>query len=83
MKTIKYIEVKRSAFLKDKKVLLDGKNILTNRTTVEDIVSRQDFPILFIGTDEKLDENGLNTMLDYFISTEEYEKCQELVELYK
>ena len=29
MKTIKYIEVKRSAFLKDKKVLLDGKNILT------------------------------------------------------
>ena len=29
MKSIKYIEVKRSAFLKDKKVLLDGKNILT------------------------------------------------------
>ena len=29
MKTIKYIEVKRSAFLKDKKVLLDGKNMLT------------------------------------------------------
>ena len=29
MKTIKYIEVKRSAFLKDKKVLLDGKNVLT------------------------------------------------------
>jgi len=29
MKTIKFIEVKRSAFLKDKKVLLDGKNILT------------------------------------------------------
>ena len=29
MKTIKFVEVKRSAFLKDKKVLLDGKNILT------------------------------------------------------
>ena len=29
MKTIKYIEVKKSAFLKDKKVLLNGKNILT------------------------------------------------------
>ena len=29
MKTIKYIEVKRTAFLKDKKVLLDGKNVLT------------------------------------------------------
>ena len=25
----KYIEVKRNAFLKDKKVLLDGKNMLT------------------------------------------------------
>ena len=29
MKTIKFVEVKRSAFLKDKKVLLNGKNILT------------------------------------------------------
>ena len=29
MKTIKHIEVKRTAFLKDKKVLLDGKNVLT------------------------------------------------------
>ena len=29
MKTIKFIEVKRNAFLKDKKVLLNGKNILT------------------------------------------------------
>ena len=63
--------------------IINSYYILTNRTTVEDIVSRQDFPILFIGPDEKLDENGLNTMLDYFISTEEYEKCQELVELYK
>ena len=63
--------------------IINSYYILTNRTTVEDIVSRQDFPILFIGPDEKLDENGLNTMLDYFISTEEYEKCQELVELMK
>ena len=29
MKTIKYIEVKRTAFLKDKKVLLEDKNLLT------------------------------------------------------
>ena len=26
---MKFVEVKRSAFLKDKKVLLDGKNVLT------------------------------------------------------
>ena len=63
--------------------IINSYYVLTGRATVEEIVSRQDFPILFIGPDEKLDENGLNTMLDYFISTEEYEKCQELVELMK
>ena len=59
--------------------IINSYYILTGRATVEDIVNRQEFPILFIGPDEELDENGLNTMLDYFISTEEYEKCQELV----
>ena len=63
--------------------IINSYYVLTGRATVEDIVSRQEFPILFIGPDEKIDENGLNTMLDYFISTEEYEKCQELVELMK
>ena len=63
--------------------IMNSYYVLTGRATVEDIISRQEFPILFIGPDEKLDENGLNTMLDYFISTEEYEKCQELVELMK
>ena len=63
--------------------IINSYYILTGRATVEDIISRQDFPILFIGPEEELDESGLNTMLDYFISTEEYEKCQELVELLK
>ena len=63
--------------------IINSYYVLTGRATVEDIVCRQDFPILFIGPEEELDENGLNTMLDYFISTEEYEKCQELVELMK
>ena len=63
--------------------IINSYYILTGRATVEDIENRQEFPILFIGPEEELDENGLNTMLDYFISTEEYEKCQELVELLK
>ena len=63
--------------------IINSYYILTGRATVEDIINRQEFPILFIGPEEKLDKNGLNTMLDYFISTEEYEKCQELVELLK
>ena len=29
MKTIKFIEVKKSAFLKEKRVVLEGKNVLT------------------------------------------------------
>ena len=29
MKTIKYIEVKKSALLKEKKAVLEGKNVLT------------------------------------------------------
>ena len=29
MKTIKYIEVKSTAFIRDKKVVLEGKNVLT------------------------------------------------------
>ena len=29
MKTLKFIEVKRTAFIKDKKVILEGKNVLT------------------------------------------------------
>ena len=63
--------------------IINSYYVLTGRATVEEIIDRQDFPILFIGPEEKLDESGLNTMLDYFISTEEYEKCQELVELFK
>ena len=73
--------------LKDEEMLddsiINSYYVLTGKATIEDIVKRQEFPILFIGPDEELDENNLNTMLDYFISTEEYEKCQELVELYK
>ena len=29
MKTIKFIEVKKSAFLKEKRIVLEGKNVLT------------------------------------------------------
>ena len=73
--------------LKDEEMLddsiINSYYVLTGRATVEDIVKRQEFPILFIGPDEELDESSLNDMLDYFISTEEYEKCSELIKLKK
>ena len=73
--------------LKDEEMLddsiINSYYVLTGKATIEDIVKRQEFPILFIGPDEELDESSLNDMLDYFISTEEYEKCSELIKLKK
>ena len=63
--------------------IINSYYVLTKRATVEDIVSRQEFPIFFINPGEELDEDSLNDMLDYFISTEEYEKCSELIKLKK
>ena len=73
--------------LKDEEMLdnsiLNSYYVLTGKATIEDVVKRQEFPMFFINPGEDLDKSSLNDMLDYFISTEEYEKCQELVELYK
>ena len=35
MKTLKFVEVKRTAFIKDTKALLDGKNLLTRITRLK------------------------------------------------
>ena len=63
--------------------ILNSYYVLTGKATVEDIVKRQEFPMFFINPGEELDESSLNDMLDYFISTEEYEKCSELIRLKK
>ena len=63
--------------------ILNSYYVLTGKATIEDIVKRHEFPMFFINPGEELDEDTLNDMLDYFISTEEYEKCQELVNLMK
>ena len=73
--------------LKDEEMLddsiINSYCVLTGKATIEDIVKRQEFPMFFINPGDELDEDTLNDMLDYFISTEEHEKCQELVELLK
>ena len=63
--------------------ILNSYYVLTGKATVENIIKRQEFPMFFINPDEELDEDSLNDMLDYFISTEEYEKCSELIKLKK
>ena len=73
--------------LKDEEMLddsiINSYYVLTGKATIEDIVERQEFPMFFINPEDELGKDTLNDMLDYFISTEEYEKCQELVELLK
>ena len=73
--------------LKDEEMLndsiLNSYYVLTGKATVENIIKRQEFPMFFINPGEELDEDSLNDMLDYFISTEEYEKCSELIKLKK
>jgi hypothetical protein len=63
--------------------ILNSYYVLTGKATVENIIKRQEFPMFFINPGEELDEDSLNDMLDYFISTEEYEKCSELIKLKK
>ena len=43
--------------------------------TMDEIVERAKLPIFFIPPDENYDNDDLDTMIDYFITTEEYEKC--------
>ena len=56
--------------------------VMTGETTVEEIIERSDFPILFTEENNYSDED-IEEMLEYFISTEEYEKCAKLVKLKK
>lgn len=73
--------------LKDEEMLddsiINSYYVLTGKATIDDIIERQEFPMFFINPEDKLDKGSLDDMLDYFISTEEYEKCQELIELFK
>ena len=73
--------------LKDEEMLddsiINSYYVLTGKATIEDIIKRQEFPMFFINPEDRLDKDSLNDMLDYFISTEEYEKCSELIKLKK
>jgi len=40
-------------------------------------------PIFFIHPDENYDNEDLDMMIEYFITTEEYEKCAVLTKLKK
>ena len=50
---------------------------------MDEIVEKAKLPIFFISPDEDYDNDDLDTMIDYFITTEEYEKCAVLTKLKK
>jgi len=65
----------------------NGYHILMGDITIDDLLSGSSKHKLYISFDpDKLDSNDywdniINSMIDYFIETEEYEKCAELKKL--
>ena len=51
--------------------------------TLEEILDGDKFPCFLFSPTEKYDNEDLDTMIDYFITTEEYEKCAILTKLKK
>tara|TARA_R110002020_G_scaffold70653_2_gene183311 strand:+ start:5035 stop:5277 length:243 start_codon:yes stop_codon:yes gene_type:complete len=65
----------------------NGYHILMGDITIDDLVSNVNKTKLYIAFDpDKLQSDDywdsvVNSMIDYFIETEEYEKCAELKKL--
>ena len=65
----------------------NGYHILMGDITIDDLLSNSQRQMLYISFDpDKLDSNDywdniINGMIDYFIKTEEYEKCADLKKL--
>ena len=69
------------------KGIINSYKLITGKATYEEIVEKSDGPgggtIFFIFPEDEPDNEDLDTMIDYFISTEEYEKCAILNKLKK
>tara|TARA_R110002110_G_scaffold124170_1_gene301458 strand:- start:556 stop:774 length:219 start_codon:yes stop_codon:yes gene_type:complete len=63
--------------------IINSYKLIMGEKTMEDIVMKTKLPIFFINPEEDYDNDDLDTMIDYFITTEEYEKCAVLTKLKK
>ena len=63
--------------------IVDSYKLIMGEKTMDEIVERSRIPIFFIPPDEDYDNDDLDTMIEYFVSTEEYEKCAILTKLKK
>jgi|TARA_R110002124_G_scaffold129081_1_gene290164 hypothetical protein len=63
--------------------IINSYKLIMGEKTMEEIVERSRIPIFFVPPDEDYDNDDLDTMIEYFVSTEEYEKCSVLTKLKK
>ena len=63
--------------------IINTYKLIMGEKTIDEIVERSKMPIFFIPPDEDYDNDDLDTMIEYFVSTEEYEKCSVLTKLKK
>ena len=61
--------------------IINSYKLIVGEKTIDEIVEKSKLPIFFISPDEDYDNDDLDTMIDYFITTEEYEKCAVLTKL--
>ena len=55
--------------------------VLTNRVSVEEILEQYEgIDAMFYGNPYSMRVEDFNEVIEYFENTEEYEKCQELVD---
>ena len=63
--------------------IINSYKLIMGEKTMDEIVERSKIPIFFIPPDEDYNNEDLDTMIEYFVSTEEYEKCSVLTKLKK
>ena len=63
--------------------IINSYKLIVGEKTMDEIVEKAKLPIFFINPEEDYDNEDLDTMIDYFITTEEYEKCAVLTKLKK
>ena len=61
--------------------IINTYKLIMGEKTMDEILEKSKIPIFFINPEEDYDNNDLDTMIDYFITTEEYEKCSVLTKL--
>ena len=63
--------------------IVNSYKLIVGEKTMDEIVEKTELPIFFINPEEDYDNQDLDTMIDYFITTEEYENCSVLTKLKK